>query len=1093
MSDNPLKKKHKIAILLISIAIMLCGASLDSSHAAVGVPKILSYQGSLLNSSGDLLGGSGTTYCFRFSLYNASSGGAQVWPAATASIMSATVANGVFDIGVGDTSAGGDALTYDFQDSDTVYLNVQVATLVDPTCTGGSEVFETLSPRERVVASGYAINSYSVDGFTAAANASGTEIPVISSDTLTLAGVNPQINATGTNTLTLQGGPGTGAIQFFSANNYITSSTLRINGTVSANQLQMAVAPTQSTAFSLIALGQSSIKNGAASGTFIGVNTSGAYNGDYLEFENNSTTVLNVASSGQLTLGTSTNVANALFSIATSTNILTVLNNGNIGIGTSTPGNQLTIVANAVPTADQLLISNAGFPVATAGTNNLQLTYVGGTTGAIESDAEMINVTPGTGAQSTWDGLRVTAASTTNSGVTLNAIKVDALGSGGPGVERAVFVGAGWDTAFSAAGVPGQTASSSLIQLGNPVSGGNVLGTYLTVNQATTSPADFLNFQLSSSSIFKIASSGAVSIGAASSSEGQLTLYNSQTSFGVTLQANTSTQKNFTLTLPNATGTAGQVLVTDGAGNLSWDSTGFTKIVSSTVYFTISSTGLIAYASTTFTPANTADQLWVTADISVSSTQITAVASTTMAIFRGMTVGQGTACNGTQVGNVVTESIPRQAAGVPSVGHMAENVVDSPATTTTTAYGICVKVDTANDAAVVAGTLTIQEVRQGSDVAETYYAATDTPLTPGDVVSLDPSLQDGVQQSQSPYESDLLGIVSTQPGVALGNSDTPSGVQELVALAGRVPIHVTNENGDINPGDYLTSSDIPGVAMRATESGRVVAVAMQSFAPDPSEGTTTGSILGFVDLGWEPGIVAPASSTASSSVFSIGDDLRNFFGVITDVGNTVQTFIRASALAVENLFVKNVAILPGGDIKVPSGPDQMSGVGTLMALSSAVFVPNEQVSSSSKIFITPTALTSVPLVVVSQQPGDGFTVGVASPQANDVPFDWIMTQSYHVGGSDVSWSVSAPAPAMSGDSDSDSQITADPPPSDDSSSTAVTTSMDGTDDTDATNDSSSLSVDPSGDASTSDVTTPTSTDDTTPTDTSTTDASGTTQ
>src|SRR5690348_17835623 len=52
-------------------------------------------------------------------------------PAATASIMTVNVQNGVFNVGVGDTSAGGDALTYDFQSNDTVYLNVAVATKVD--------------------------------------------------------------------------------------------------------------------------------------------------------------------------------------------------------------------------------------------------------------------------------------------------------------------------------------------------------------------------------------------------------------------------------------------------------------------------------------------------------------------------------------------------------------------------------------------------------------------------------------------------------------------------------------------------------------------------------------------------------------------------------------------------------------------------------------------------------------------------------------------------------------------------------------------------------------------------------------------------
>ena len=137
--------------------------------------------------------------------------------------------------------------------------------------------------------------------------------------------------------------------------------------------------------------------------------------------------------------------------------------------------------------------------------------------------------------------------------------------------------------------------------------------------------------------------------------------------------------------------------------------------------------------------------------------------------------------------------------------------------------------------------LTIQEVRQGSDIAETYYAASDTTLAAGDLVSLDPSIEGGVQESTTSYDNALMGIVSTEPGDVLSSGPT-AGIPEVIALAGRVPVMVTNENGNINPGDYLTSSDIPGVAMRATSPGRMVAVAMQGYAPDadPSEGTSTG-------------------------------------------------------------------------------------------------------------------------------------------------------------------------------------------------------------------------------------------------------------
>jgi len=127
-------------------------------EAAAGVPKILSYQGRLSNSSGSLLGGSnGTNHYFRFSFYNASSGGTKLWPSgSTPCTHTLLVKEGVFNAGIGDTNECSDTLTYNFGENDSVYLQIDVSS--------DNDSFENLSPRQRILSSVFAQVSGAVSG-----------------------------------------------------------------------------------------------------------------------------------------------------------------------------------------------------------------------------------------------------------------------------------------------------------------------------------------------------------------------------------------------------------------------------------------------------------------------------------------------------------------------------------------------------------------------------------------------------------------------------------------------------------------------------------------------------------------------------------------------------------------------------------------------------------------------------------------------------------------------------------------------------------------------------------------------------------------
>ncbi|MDF1498790.1 MAG: carbohydrate binding domain-containing protein, partial [Patescibacteria group bacterium] len=153
----------------------------------------------------------------------------------------------------------------------------------------------------------------------------------------------------------------------------------------------------------------------------------------------------------------------------------------------------------------------------------------------------------------------------------------------------------------------------------------------------------------------------------------------------------------------------------------------------------------------------------------------------------------------------------------------------------------------------------VSRTTNGADVSESYYV-NDLSTEAGDLVSVSNTngnvkLEDRknyfVQKSVVQYDSGLMGIVSTSPFVTMGGgygklvneNEEIWAETRSVALAGRVPAKVNLENGEIEIGDFLTSSSVPGVAMKATGTGRVVGRALEPF-----DGNVTSCSVEIVEM-----------------------------------------------------------------------------------------------------------------------------------------------------------------------------------------------------------------------------------------------------
>lgn len=126
----------------------------------------------------------------------------------------------------------------------------------------------------------------------------------------------------------------------------------------------------------------------------------------------------------------------------------------------------------------------------------------------------------------------------------------------------------------------------------------------------------------------------------------------------------------------------------------------------------------------------------------------------------------------------------------------------------------------------------------GSDLAE-LFLSDEIGIKPGDVVSIDEKNPNKIKKSNLYADQKVIGVVSgaqgINPGMIMGQKESIAYGNTPVAISGRVYVKV-DPSSNIVPGNFLTTSNIPGVATKVQNwkscRGAIIGKALSSINKD---------------------------------------------------------------------------------------------------------------------------------------------------------------------------------------------------------------------------------------------------------------------
>jgi len=301
--------------------------------------------------------------------------------------------------------------------------------------------------------------------------------------------------------------------------------------------------------------------------------------------------------------------------------------------------------------------------------------------------------------------------------------------------------------------------------------------------------------------------------------------------------------------------------------------------------------------------------------------------------------------------------------------------------------------------------------RETTTVPSGQYIAAEEGIGIGHIVQIaTESSSLAVKRTTTAYQQNIMGVV---------NEATKSAV--MVATTGEAIVAVSLDNGPITKGDYITTSNDPGIAMKGTTAGMMIGVALEDF-----DGVNaTGSAL--VGMGTQTESTASAN-TGDTQVDRILDIVSNEADTMLNSTRGIRVLIRpavqlpAPVCSMEDILCRSEYfshlapasstqgstfdgyissaiiqdLIVSGTLMVNSvALTNNAGTGTIPAGIQEVFVEAAGITDKSIIQVTFESeyAPATRYFIGRKEVGKGFTIKLDAPVGADAKFSWWLVEN----------------------------------------------------------------------------------------------------